>query len=1290
MRNSIILMGFWFSTISSVFGQSTIPDLTNKVLITAPESAQFTQYGKVPVGLFTGIPDIKVPIYDIKVDNYVMPIYLSYYARGVQPNTHSSWVCTGWSLFAGSAITRKINGLPDEALSPAFAYINRTAPLNALNISPGDKLGWVWHCRELANTDWTLPNDLGADAPIFPTPEGNKGATVQIDAGADEFDFNVNGISGAFFLGEDSAWHVRSGNGENIHITAQIKYGYDLQFKYDNSFDLTVPASAFYSFVLTTGDGTQYTFGNDISAIEFNRVGPLFTPDVNTVAMSWHLTQVKLPSGKIINLTYQRADGIQMTYNPSSHYESNTANAVGFNPSGFLSIVAPNPYSGKQDIFHPLDYNVNFVDAVYLQSITFPEGTLTFNSSLSPESDVLEGWYQYVVDLVQPLNSPGNDYPNPGGVSAYNIINSYAFQIISHNEQPSQNRFKPHWRQLNNIELDDYQKNKIKVFTFGYFGDPSTRQFLNSVTTTGYNAQGNTGQPTQLPPYTFSYNETPLPAYCTLQIDHWGYFNNNGGFPNLNMEDPNAYLLFRAPNLDYIEAGILTQINYPTGGFSQFTYQSNSYRKYVSSVAIVPAFTDLDNEVDGGGVRIQQIVSRPDLDPASPILTTNYYYVNNLNDMVCTGVLGMPQPNLATYYNTISQLNLYSAPQFSGVDYVDFSSYTFSSNMAFLSQNDDGNIVTYSEVIETQTATDPQTGNTINNGQKISTFTNHDNGNGDPNGYMNNPPDAFYWVTAGNQVQLAEYDDRSFERGLLLSESYYDNANPPNLIKQTINFYNSDPNRFNSYTKSILTAQTTVGTRFVNYALPRLTAVRNYTYYPFLQQTLEKDYPSDHSSGPLVTKTTYAYDNVHGTRNMIQKVMTTSDGQVLITNTRYPLDFTNLRGTDVFTLGIINLLSQNAVGKAVEQYVQRSNFDGTNLRTIGGTLNSYNPILPEADIQYKANMASPSTTFTPASSSDLGLLADPSYEQRAFVDNFDQVGNILQQHKLEDMNISYQWGYQQDKPVVKILNAANNYKEYKTSFYSISGGSFTFAPNDFTQQAQRFSVGTSGTITVSLSWSTNPGTNSSSNVSYLLSGPGVSRTGAIGTSNAPSPFSFTGMPSGNYTLYITPNINSSGANLIVTYTYPIVTQRVTSTSGATEFFYDGFEENSSPNVIAGHAHTGTNYWNAMYTTTFALPANTTRQFVIQWWSMSGTKWIFHEVPYSGITTLAGPVDDVRIFPTDAQMTSYTYLPLIGMTSMIDPAGHVTYYTYDWLGRLKSTIDQFGNVTKHYQYQYQQP
>lgn len=58
--------------------------------------------------------------------------------------------------------------------------------------------------------------------------------------------------------------------------------------------------------------------------------------------------------------------------------------------------------------------------------------------------------------------------------------------------------------------------------------------------------------------------------------------------------------------------------------------------------------------------------------------------------------------------------------------------------------------------------------------------------------------------------------------------------------------------------------------------------------------------------------------------------------------------------------------------------------------------------------------------------------------------------------------------------------------------------------------------------------------------------------------------------------------------------------------------------------------------------------------------------------------------------TSAMVVTYTYSPLLGITSETDANGRTTYYEYDTLGRLKLVKNQDGKILKQYDYQFQKP
>jgi YD repeat-containing protein len=55
--------------------------------------------------------------------------------------------------------------------------------------------------------------------------------------------------------------------------------------------------------------------------------------------------------------------------------------------------------------------------------------------------------------------------------------------------------------------------------------------------------------------------------------------------------------------------------------------------------------------------------------------------------------------------------------------------------------------------------------------------------------------------------------------------------------------------------------------------------------------------------------------------------------------------------------------------------------------------------------------------------------------------------------------------------------------------------------------------------------------------------------------------------------------------------------------------------------------------------------------------------------------------------SQSMITTYTYQPLVGVSSITDPKGDTVYYTYDGLGRLQYVKDTQGKLLTDYQYHY---
>jgi hypothetical protein len=152
-----------------------------------------------------------------------------------------------------------------------------------------------------------------------------------------------------------------------------------------------------------------------------------------------------------------------------------------------------------------------------------------------------------------------------------------------------------------------------------------------------------------------------------------------------------------------------------------------------------------------------------------------------------------------------------------------------------------------------------------------------------------------------------------------------------------------------------------------------------------------------------------------------------------------------------------------------------------------------------------------------------------------------------------------------------------------------------------------------------------------------------------------------------------------------------------NTSLTPEFYAENFEESTATGVTAdGTAHTGLKYMHAASFLVSWTPPNS-RGYVISYWYKSAGIWKYSgEIAYTGtsytIATGDGAYDDIRVYPADAQMDTYTYSSLLGMTSSIDPKGKTTFYEYDDFQRLMNikavdVTSYLPTIVKSYVYNY---
>src|SRR5580704_3262097 len=104
---------FFFVVCCSLTGIAQVDstlDQLRTVVPPSPNASSLGKFGEWPVSLYTGLPQISVPIYALKSRSLSVPISLDYHPAGIRVGETASWVGLGWALSAGGVISRSVRG----------------------------------------------------------------------------------------------------------------------------------------------------------------------------------------------------------------------------------------------------------------------------------------------------------------------------------------------------------------------------------------------------------------------------------------------------------------------------------------------------------------------------------------------------------------------------------------------------------------------------------------------------------------------------------------------------------------------------------------------------------------------------------------------------------------------------------------------------------------------------------------------------------------------------------------------------------------------------------------------------------------------------------------------------------------------------------------------------------------------------------------------------------------------------------------------------------------------------
>ena len=176
--------------------------------------------------------------------------------------------------------------------------------------------------------------------------------------------------------------------------------------------------------------------------------------------------------------------------------------------------------------------------------------------------------------------------------------------------------------------------------------------------------------------------------------------------------------------------------------------------------------------------------------------------------------------------------------------------------------------------------------------------------------------------------------------------------------------------------------------------------------------------------------------------------------------------------------------------------------------------------------------------------------------------------------------------------------------------------------------------------------------------------------------------------------------------------YPIAS---VSHASSSEVAYTSFEADGSGNwtipgapVLTSGAPSGSMAYPLANGKISYTISNTSKAYIVSYWSNGGSAtvdgtsgkagptkngWTYfeHLLPAGTFSVLISgtvSIDELRLYPADAQMVSYSYLPGVGLSGQCSANNTFSYFDYDGLGRQIDIRDQDRGIIKTFTYHYQ--
>lgn len=165
-------------------------------------------------------------------------------------------------------------------------------------------------------------------------------------------------------------------------------------------------------------------------------------------------------------------------------------------------------------------------------------------------------------------------------------------------------------------------------------------------------------------------------------------------------------------------------------------------------------------------------------------------------------------------------------------------------------------------------------------------------------------------------------------------------------------------------------------------------------------------------------------------------------------------------------------------------------------------------------------------------------------------------------------------------------------------------------------------------------------------------------------------------------------------SIIYGYNYSLPVAVVENANARKEVYYTSFEFENSGTILSDKAKSGRKVCNSMLS--IPLDNKKTGEYLVTYWESTngGNTWkkyseVFNLSGCTTVYTVRGSasryIDELRILPRDARISTMAYIPGVGIVSETDHNGNTVYYEYDAFGRLIRVLDNDRKIVKQYEY-----